>query len=84
MEVTLHNIDTIKNTITSKFKEKLWCNEEIEDKRKFRYYKEERRTNSKEFHSETSCWKNPKMWWDEKKIVIFVILRRWRMKGVFY
>jgi hypothetical protein len=39
-EVTLQNIDTIKNTITSKFKEKLWCNKELEDKRKLRYYKE--------------------------------------------
>jgi hypothetical protein len=26
--------------ITSKFKENLWCNREIEDKRKLRYYKE--------------------------------------------
>jgi hypothetical protein len=25
-EVTLQNIDNIKNIITSKFKEKLWCN----------------------------------------------------------
>jgi hypothetical protein len=39
-EVTLQNNDNIKNIITSKFKEKLWCNKELEDKRKLRYYKE--------------------------------------------
>ena len=38
--VTLQNIDDIKNIITSKFKEKLWCDENLEDKRKLRYYKE--------------------------------------------
>jgi hypothetical protein len=38
-EVIMQNIDTIKITITSKFKEKLWCNKELEDKRKLRYYK---------------------------------------------
>jgi hypothetical protein len=39
-EVTLQNNDNIKNIITSKFKEKLWCDKELEDKRKLRYYKE--------------------------------------------
>jgi len=39
-EATLHNIDTIKITISYKFKGKLWCNEEIENKRKVIYYKE--------------------------------------------
>ena len=38
--VTLQNIDDIKNIITSKFKEKLWCDENLEDKRKLIYYKE--------------------------------------------
>jgi hypothetical protein len=39
-DVILQNIDNIKNIITSKFKENLWCNKELEDKRKLRYYKE--------------------------------------------
>jgi hypothetical protein len=39
-EIILQNNDNIKNSITSKFKEKLWCDKEIEDKRKLRYYKE--------------------------------------------
>ena len=32
--------DNIKNTITSKFKENLWEYQELEGKRKLRYYKE--------------------------------------------
>jgi hypothetical protein len=36
----LQNNNNIKNIITSKFKEKLWCDKELEDKRKLRYYKE--------------------------------------------
>jgi hypothetical protein len=39
-EATLQNNDNIKNIITSKFKEKLWCNKELEDRRHLRYYKE--------------------------------------------
>jgi hypothetical protein len=39
-EIILQNKDNIKNIITSKFKEKLWCDKELEDKRKLRYYKE--------------------------------------------
>ena len=38
--VTLQNIDDIKNIITFEFKEKLWCDENLEDKRKLRYYNE--------------------------------------------
>ena len=38
--VALQNIDYIKNIITSKFKEKVWCEEDLEIKRKLRYYKE--------------------------------------------
>jgi len=35
MEVTiLQNKDTIKNIINSKFKEKMWCDKELEEKRK--------------------------------------------------
>ena len=33
-------IDNVKNIITSKFKEKLWCEENLTVKRKLRYYKE--------------------------------------------
>jgi hypothetical protein len=36
----LQNIDDIKNIIKAKFKEILWCDKELEDKRKLRYYKE--------------------------------------------
>ena len=36
----LQNIDNVKNIITSKFKEKLWCKENLAVKRKLRYYKE--------------------------------------------
>jgi hypothetical protein len=105
-EVTLQNIDTIKNIITSKFKEKLWCNKEIENKRKLRYYKEvinpnledqkylyvitslkkkinidKIRKNSHKLHGERiglflKCH-------GMKEFVIFVILRRWRMKSTF-
>jgi hypothetical protein len=32
--------DTIKNIIKSKFKEKMWCDKELEEKRKLRYYKD--------------------------------------------
>ena len=35
----LQNIDAIKIIITSKFKEKLWCEENLAVKRKLRYYK---------------------------------------------
>ena len=34
------NIDNVKNMSTSKFKEKLWCEENLAVKRKLRYYKE--------------------------------------------
>ena len=37
---TLQNINNIKNIITSKFKEKMWCENDLEVKRKLRYYKE--------------------------------------------
>ena len=36
----LQNIDNVKNIITSKFKEKLWCEENLAVKKKLRYYKE--------------------------------------------
>ena len=38
---TLQNIDNVKNIIASKFKQKLWCEENLEVKRKLRYYKED-------------------------------------------
>ena len=34
----LQNIDNVKNIITSKFKEKLWCEKNLAIKRKLRYY----------------------------------------------
>ena len=36
----MQNINNIKNIVTSKFKEKLWCEKNLEAKRKLRYYKE--------------------------------------------
>jgi hypothetical protein len=36
----MQNTDNIKNIITSKFKENMWCNKELEYKIKLRYYKE--------------------------------------------
>ena len=39
-EIILGNNDNIKNTITSKFKDKLWSDKELEGKLKLRYHKE--------------------------------------------
>ena len=39
-EIIQQNKDNIKNIIASKFKEKLWCDKELEGKRKLSYYKE--------------------------------------------
>jgi len=39
-DVIMQNIDNIKNIITYKFKDNMWCNKELEDKRKLRYCKE--------------------------------------------
>jgi hypothetical protein len=39
-DIIFHNKDTIKNIIKSKFKEKMWCGKELEEKRKLRYYKD--------------------------------------------
>ena len=36
----LHNIDNVKNIITSRFKEKFRCEDNLALKRKLRYYKE--------------------------------------------
>jgi hypothetical protein len=36
----MQNIDSITNIITSKFKENMWCDKKLVDKRKLRYYKE--------------------------------------------
>jgi hypothetical protein len=39
-ETILQNKDTIKKMVKSKFKEKMWCDKELEEKRKLRYYKD--------------------------------------------
>lgn len=39
-DIILENKDNIKNTITSKFKDKLWGDEELKRKGTLRYYKE--------------------------------------------
>ena len=36
----LQNINNIKNIVTCKFKEKMWCEKDLEDKRKLICYKE--------------------------------------------
>ena len=36
----LQNKNTIKKNAKSKFKEKMWCEKELEEKRKLRYYKD--------------------------------------------
>ena len=36
----MHNTDNITNIITYKFKENMWCDKELVDKRKLRYYKD--------------------------------------------
>ena len=36
----LHNIDNVKNIITSKFKEKFWCQENLVVMKKLTYYEE--------------------------------------------
>jgi len=38
--VALQNINNIKNIVISIFKEKMWCEKDLEAKRKLRYYKE--------------------------------------------
>ena len=38
--VALQNFNNIKNIVISKFKDKLWCEKDLEAKRKLRYYKE--------------------------------------------
>jgi hypothetical protein len=39
-EIVLQNTNDIKNIVQAKVKENLWCDKELEDKRKLRYYKE--------------------------------------------
>jgi hypothetical protein len=39
-DTILQNKDTIKNIIKSKFKEKMWCDKELKEKRKLRCYKD--------------------------------------------
>ena len=36
----MQNIDDIKNIVQAKFKEKLWCDQELDGKKKLRYYRE--------------------------------------------
>jgi len=38
--VALQNINNVKNIVTSKFKEKMWCEKDLAAKKKLRYYKE--------------------------------------------
>ena len=38
--IALQYINNIKNIVTSKFKDKMWCEKDLEAKRKLRYYKE--------------------------------------------
>ena len=47
-DTILQNKDTIKNIIKSKFKDKMWCDKELEEKRKLRYYKDVMSPNLKD------------------------------------
>ena len=56
----MQNIDNVKNIITSKFKENLWCEENLGVKRKLRYYKEVTNPNlevQKYLSLVTNSWK---------------------------
>ena len=56
----LHNIDNVKNIITSKFEVKFWYEENLAAKRKLRYYKEVINPNledQKYLSVVTSSWK---------------------------
>ena len=61
----MQNINNIKNNVTSMFKKKLWCEKDLEAKRKLRYYKEvinptqRKKLISHELHSETGRWTVP-------------------------
>ena len=44
-DTILQNKDTIKKNVKSKFKEKMWCDKELEEKRKLKYYKDVINTN---------------------------------------
>jgi hypothetical protein len=39
-DTILQNKDSIKKKVTSKFKEKMWCDKELQEKIKLRYYKD--------------------------------------------
>ena len=39
-DTILQNKDTVKKNVKSKFKERMWCDKELEEKRKLRYYKD--------------------------------------------
>jgi hypothetical protein len=39
-ETILQKKNTIKKKVKSKFKEKMWCDKELEQKRKLTYYKD--------------------------------------------
>jgi hypothetical protein len=39
-DIIFHNKYTIKKIFKSKFKEKMWCDKDLEEKRKLRYYKD--------------------------------------------
>jgi len=89
--VALQNINNIKNIVTSKFKEKMWCEKDLGAKRKLRYYKEVINPtledekylsvlmNSHELHSETGGWTVSKTPWTERS-AISMRIRTSRMK----
>jgi hypothetical protein len=39
-DTILQNKDTVKKNVKSKFKERMWCDKELEEKIKLRYYKD--------------------------------------------
>ena len=57
--VVLQNINNIKNIVTSKFKEKMWCEQDLEAKRKLRYYKDVINPVNLKKPSLSSTWPTP-------------------------
>jgi len=50
-DTILQNKDTIKKNVKSKFKEIVWCDKELEEKIKLRYYKDVINPNLEEKNS---------------------------------
>jgi hypothetical protein len=52
-DTILQNKDTVKKNVKSKFKERMWCDKELEEKIKLRYYKDVINPNLEEKNCKT-------------------------------